>query len=66
MPTNYIAFDILNGKNQFESEYSAEERNGFQTYMDSRLQDVEGDDAFKHETFLKMYAYPVINKLAYD
>lgn len=64
MPTNYIAFDIMSGGDQFTDHYSEEERNGFQTYMDSRLQDVEGEDAFKHETFLKMYAYPVMNKMA--
>lgn len=64
MPTNYIAYDLLMNKNEFVKYYSEEEKAGFQTYMESRLKQVKGDHDFVHHTFLKMYANPVINKLA--
>lgn len=63
MPTNFIAYDILNESNQFRGEYSEEEKESFNEYMNTRLAGVEGEGAFKNETFLKMYAYPVMNKL---
>ena len=63
MPTNYIAFDILANGTQFSSEYTKEEQDGFKKYMDGKLKSVEGAEGFKRETFLKMYAYPVMNKL---
>lgn len=64
MPTNYIAHDLLMHENRFENEYSEEEKNGFLTYMESRISQLKGDSDFIHHTFLKMYANPVINKLA--
>lgn len=62
MPTNYMAFDLLNNSSAHASNYSQEEKNEFETYVNKKLQGIEGDEAFKRETFLKMYAYPVINK----
>ena len=66
MPTNYIAFDLLNNGDQYKDKYTEAEKIGFQTYMESRLTEVAADEEFKHQTFLKMYAYPVINKLEAD
>lgn len=64
MPTNYIAFDLLKEVETHSSEYSAEEKEQFEKYVETKLSGIEGDEAFKRETFLKMYAYPVMNKEA--
>jgi len=64
MPTNYIAFDLLNNSNAHHTQYSEEEKSGFEQYINKKLEGIEGDEAFKRETFLKMYAYPVKNKEA--
>lgn len=64
MPTNYIAYDLLMNENTYQKEYSDAEKNGFITYMESRISQVKGDADFIHHTYLKMYANPVINKLS--
>ncbi len=63
MPTNYIAWDLLHHSEQFVDEYSEEEKAGFQTYMESRIYDVEGDQDEIRTTFLRSYANPVENSL---
>ena len=62
MPTNYMAFDLLNDSAGHSANYSDEEMESFETYVSKKLEGIEGDEAFKRETFLKMYAYPVMNK----
>ncbi len=64
MPTNYMAFDLLNDSAGHSANYSDEEMESFETYVSKKLEGIEGDEAFKRETFLKMYAYPVMNKEA--
>ena len=64
MPTNYMAFDLLNNSSSHEGQYSPEEKEKFEKYVNEKIEGVEGDEAFKKETFLKMYAYPVMNKEA--
>ena len=64
MPTNYMAFDLLNDADIHAGHYSAVEKESFETYVSKKLEGIEGDEAFKRETFLKMYAYPVMNKEA--
>ena len=64
MPTNYIAYDLLMKEDGFNQHYSVAEKMSFQTYMESRLKQVMGDDEFIHETFLRMYANPVVNRIA--
>ncbi|MAY83462.1 MAG: glycerol acyltransferase [Flavobacteriales bacterium] len=61
MPTNYIAWDLLNDSDKHKENYTAEERTGFQTYMESRITEVEGDMDEIRKTFLSMYANPVEN-----
>lgn len=61
MPTNYIAWDLLNESDEYSEYYSNEERIGFQTYIESRMNEVEGDKDLIRKTFLKMYANPVSN-----
>ena len=38
-PTNYIAYDILNNTNQFEKEYTIEEKQLFQRRLELRIDD---------------------------
>ena len=59
-----MAFDLLNNSSSHEGQYSPEEKEKFEKYVNEKIEGVEGDDAFKKETFLKMYAYPVMNKEA--
>lgn len=61
MPSNYIAWDLLHNSDQHKDEYKPEEKAGFQTYMESRIEEVEGDKAEIRKTFLSMYANPVEN-----
>lgn len=62
MPTNYIAFDLFNDSDEHADKYSAVEKENFLAYMNKKIDGIEGDEKFKRDTFLKMYAYPVINK----
>ena len=64
MPTNYMAFDLLNDSSSHKEKYSPEEKEKFEKYVLKKIEGVEGDEAFKKDTFLKMYAYPVMNKEA--
>jgi len=66
MESNYIAYDTLEGGSQFSDQYTEEGRLAFISYMDKRLEDVEGEEDIKKQTFLKMYAYPVMNRLAVE
>lgn len=63
MPTNYIAWDVLNESDQFSSNYSNEERANFLNYMEGRIPEAEGDAEEIRKTFLTAYAYPVSNAL---
>ena len=62
MPTNYIAFDLFNDSNEHAEKYSIEEKENFLAYVNKKIDGIEGDEKFKRDTFLKMYAYPVMNK----
>jgi hypothetical protein len=61
---NYIAYDILTGKNKFkEREYTDDERRSFADYVDSKLDLMQGDRTELSGMFYKLYANPVINRL---
>lgn len=62
-PTNYIAYDMLYNTNQFEKEYTLEEKQLFQRRLELRIDD---NSAVLKEGFLAMYANPVVNKLKYN
>lgn len=62
MESNYIAYDMMNGSNEFADKYTDADKEEFVNYMEERLQKVEGDSNFIHDVFLKMYAYPVQNQ----
>lgn len=61
-PTNYIAYDILHNTNQFEKEYTLEEKQLFQRRLELRIDD---NSSVLREGFLAMYANPVVNKMKY-
>lgn len=58
--TNYIAWDLLNGK-KFETSYSRDEKAEFIANMDKSLSQIEGDKAELESIFLGIYANPVAN-----
>ena len=62
-PTNYIAYDLLNKTNRFENKYSEAEKALFNRRLGVKI---DGDDAQVFESFLAMYANPVVNKLKYS
>ncbi|MBQ0020287.1 MAG: 1-acyl-sn-glycerol-3-phosphate acyltransferase [Bacteroidales bacterium] len=65
-PGNYVACDLLSGTQEFASHYTADEKNTFEQYLQSRLDliDLENKDVpFLREKILTMYANPVRNYL---
>ena len=61
-PTNYIAFDLLNNTNHYSEKYTEKEKQLFERRLELRI---NADDIKMKESFLAMYANPVINKLKY-
>lgn len=69
-PCNYIAFDTINGTDEYASQYTEEEAKAFNEYIDRQLakveEEVEGitDDerTFMRETMMQMYANPLKNQ----
>ncbi len=61
-PTNYIAYDILNKTNKFESKYTEKEKMLFERRLELKI-DAKND--FLVESLLAMYANPVVNKAKY-
>lgn len=59
-PTNYIAYDLLNNTNRFKNEYTDKEKQLFLRRLELKV-DKCNDTVV--ETFLEMYANPVVNKL---
>ena len=55
MPTNYLAYDLLNGNNQHRQRYSSDTKNKFLQRMN---QLPVGEP---QRIFLEMYANPVIS-----
>jgi len=59
-PTNYIAYDLLNDTDRFASEYTDKEKQLFLRRLELKLD--KGNEPLV-DTFLEMYANPVVNKL---
>ena len=62
---NYIAYDMLNGSNEYADMYTAEQKAVFEGYMAAQLSavklpDVDMDEL--EEIFLSIYANPVVSK----
>ncbi len=59
---NYIAYDIVNGSNEFADKYTQAEKQTFIDYVKYKLSNVEGDPQELEDIFLHIYANPVISK----
>ncbi|WP_309640898.1 1-acyl-sn-glycerol-3-phosphate acyltransferase [Flavobacterium sp.] len=62
-PTNYIAYDILNKTNTYETFYTENEKKLFEKRLDIKI---DQDNPIALEGFLNMYANPVVNKMKYQ
>ncbi|MBK8366102.1 MAG: 1-acyl-sn-glycerol-3-phosphate acyltransferase [Bacteroidetes bacterium] len=62
-PINYVAYDVLNKTNVFESNYTSVEKQSFLNYIDTKIKDMTGEADVLKNLFLTLYANPVINKL---
>jgi len=62
-PTNYIAYDLLNKTNIYSDKYTEDEKSLFERRLEMKI-DVTND--FMVESFLNMYANPVVNKFKYE
>lgn len=60
-PNNYIAADLLDGKDGCSDFYSALEKDAFVEYMDQELASLHLDKPAHREIFLGIYARPVRN-----
>ncbi len=65
-PKNYIATDFINKNKQFESFYTAEDKDHFVKLMADKLKDIKYADELKESIFLKMWATPVKNAFKND
>lgn len=61
-PTNYIAYDILHKTNQFTSYYTEDEKHLFERRLELKI---DASNMQMVESFLAMYANPVVNKSKY-
>lgn len=62
-PTNFIAYDILNGTSQYAHLYKESEKQLFERRLEKRI---GTDNGVARQGFLAMYANPVVNKLKYQ
>lgn len=60
-PTNYIAFDLLNGGKKYASKYNSAEKEKFIKHMNKRLSLVDHISNELEPIFLSLYANPIIN-----
>ena len=62
-PTNYIAYDIVNQTNTYSHLYSENEKSLFERRLEMRI---DHNNPLVLQSFLAMYANPVVNKLKYE
>jgi hypothetical protein len=58
-PANYIAYDLLKNQEKYSSEYSDKEKRQFERRLMRR---VDLKNALEVNSYLLMYANPVVNK----
>lgn len=66
-PSNYVACDLLAGKNTYAECYTDEDKTVFERYVAGQLSKIDipdKDDDFLYERILTMYANPAINHFA--
>jgi 1-acyl-sn-glycerol-3-phosphate acyltransferase len=62
-PTNYIAYDILNQTDTYSHLYTENEKSLFERRLERRI---DHNNPLALQSFLAMYANPVVNKLKYE
>ena len=62
-PTNYIAYDILHKTTKYQHLYTENEKSLFERRLEMRI---DHCNPFALQSFLAMYANPVVNKLKYE
>ncbi|MBO6005725.1 MAG: 1-acyl-sn-glycerol-3-phosphate acyltransferase [Paludibacteraceae bacterium] len=65
-PNNKVAYDELFNESRFASEYTKEEKERFDNYIDGQFQKIDlenKDTAFLRTKMLEMYANPLVNHL---
>lgn len=60
--TNYIAADMVEGKQQYNQYYSSDEKKEFVDYVERLVQHTDVDKTEFRDVLLRMYANPVFNK----
>lgn len=58
---NYIAYDVLNGKDKYSSKYTESDKLSFLSYLKYKLSDIDDNQKEMEEIFLSIYAGPVFN-----
>lgn len=62
-PTNYIAYDLLNKSDAYSDLYTEDEKSLFERRLEMRIDE---NNPQMLESFLAMYANPVVNKSKYE
>ena len=62
-PYNYLAWDIINNKQDFLNEYTDKDKISFEKYIIENIQEIDGEQEELKKIALEIYANPVINKL---
>ncbi len=62
--TNYLAHDLLGGKDEFKEHYTAEERDTFSRYVTLRASEILADAQDARNALLSLYSRPVASKSA--
>lgn len=62
-PTNFIAYDVLHKTDKFSDRYTEQEKSLFARRLEMRI---DGKNEQMKESFLAMYANPVVNKMKYN
>jgi hypothetical protein len=62
-PTNYIAFDLLHKTDKFKTYYTDNEKSLFERRLEMKIDE---NNSQMVESFLAMYANPVVNKSKYN
>jgi 1-acyl-sn-glycerol-3-phosphate acyltransferase len=62
-PTNYIAYDLLHKSDKFKAYYTENEKSLFERRLEMRIDE---NNPQMVESFLLMYANPVVNKMKYE
>ncbi len=63
-PNNYVAYDLLTQEDRFRHKYTDEEKKHFELMLEQAMIFIDFPITDIAERFLKIYANPVINKLA--